>query len=55
MSKAPKLRFKEFSGDWEEKKLGKLGEFKKTYSFSRNVEGEGNYKHIHYGDIYLLK
>ena len=53
MSKAPKLRFKEFSGDWEEKKLGKLGEFKKTYSFSRNVEGEGNYKHIHYGDIHM--
>ena len=53
MSKTPKLRFKEFSGDWEEKKLGKLGEFKKTYSFSRNVEGEGNYKHIHYGDIHM--
>lgn len=53
MSKAPKLRFKEFSGDWQEKKLGELGEFKKTYSFSRNVEGEGNYKHIHYGDIHM--
>lgn len=24
MSKAPKLRFKEFSGDWEKKKLGKI-------------------------------
>ena len=22
MSKTPKLRFKEFSGDWEQKKLG---------------------------------
>ena len=53
MSKASKLRFKEFSGDWESKKLGELGEFKKTYSFSRNVEGEGNYKHIHYGDIHM--
>lgn len=53
MSKAPKLRFKEFSGDWQEKKLDELGEFKKTYSFSRNVEGEGNYKHIHYGDIHM--
>ena len=53
MNKTPMLRFKEFSGDWEEKKLGKLGEFKKTYSFSRSVEGEGNYKHIHYGDIHM--
>ena len=51
MKKTPKLRFKEFSGDWEEKKLGTLGEFRKTYSFSRSVEGEGSYKHIHYGDI----
>ena len=24
MSKTPKLRFKEFSGDWEEKKLGDI-------------------------------
>ena len=24
MSKAPKLRFKEFSGDWESKKLGNI-------------------------------
>lgn len=53
MSKTPKLRFKEFSGDWEIKKLGELGEFIKTYSFSRSVEGEGNYKHIHYGDIHM--
>lgn len=53
MNKTPKLRFKEFSGDWESKKLGELGEFKKTYSFSRSVEGEGNYKHIHYGDIHM--
>ncbi|MDU6483797.1 MAG: restriction endonuclease subunit S, partial [Paeniclostridium sordellii] len=53
MNKTPKLRFKEFSGDWELKKLGELGEFKKTYSFSRNIEGEGNYKHIHYGDVHM--
>ena len=53
MKKTPKLRFKEFSRDWEEKKLGTLGEFRKTYSFSRSVEGEGSYKHIHYGDIHM--
>lgn len=53
MKKTPKLRFKEFSGDWEVKKLRDLGEFRKTYSFSRNIEGEGNFKHIHYGDIHM--
>ena len=35
MSKAPKLRFKEFSGDWEEKKLGELGEFKNGINKSK--------------------
>lgn len=53
MSKIPKLRFKEFSGEWESKRLGELGDFKKTYSFSRSVEGKGDYKHIHYGDIHM--
>lgn len=53
MKNTPKLRFKEFSGDWETKTLGKLGEFRKTYSFSRNIEGEGSFKHIHYGDIHM--
>lgn len=53
MNKTPKLRFKEFSDYWEVKKFGELGEFKKTYSFSRSVEGPGNYKHIHYGDIHM--
>ncbi|WP_297132268.1 restriction endonuclease subunit S [Terrisporobacter sp.] len=53
MSKIPKLRFKEFSGEWESIRLGELGEFKKTYSFSRSVEGKGDYKHIHYGDIHM--
>lgn len=53
MKKTPKLRFKEFRGDWESKKLGEMGEFKKTYAFSRSVEGPGNYKHIHYGDVHM--
>ncbi|MCM3164375.1 restriction endonuclease subunit S [Metabacillus litoralis] len=32
--------------------MADLGSFNKTYSFSRNVEGEGEYHHIHYGDIH---
>ncbi|WP_270363280.1 restriction endonuclease subunit S [Bacillus paranthracis] len=37
---------------WELIPLSELGEFKKSYSFSRALEGEGKYKHIHYGDIH---
>ncbi|RZI00846.1 restriction endonuclease subunit S, partial [Staphylococcus condimenti] len=48
----PELRFPEFSGEWEEKKLGDLGEYLKSYPFSRAKEGKGKYKHIHYGDIH---
>lgn len=50
----PKLRFPEFSGEWEEKKLGEIYSFKTTNSYSRdklNYE-EGNVKNIHYGDIH---
>ncbi|HCW7745039.1 TPA: restriction endonuclease subunit S [Staphylococcus aureus] len=48
----PELRFPEFEGEWEEKKLGDLGLFQKSYSFSRAKEGNGKTKHIHYGDIH---
>ena len=50
----PKLRFPEFTGEWEEKKLGEIYSFKTTNSYSRdklNYE-EGNVKNIHYGDIH---
>ena len=50
----PKLRFKEFSGEWEEKRLGNLYEFFPTNSFPRdklNYEN-GTVKNIHYGDIH---
>lgn len=50
----PELRFPEFSGEWEEKKLKDLIKFIKTYSYSRNDEGEGEYYHIHYGDIHSI-
>lgn len=32
--------------------LDKIVSFEKTYSFSRAIEGEGKYRHIHYGDIH---
>jgi type I restriction enzyme, S subunit len=47
-----RLRFISFDGEWKKKQLSKLGEFKKTYSFSRSAEGKGEYHHIHYGDIH---
>ncbi len=52
--KAPKLRFKEFSGEWEEKRFEELYYFKTTNSLSRenlNYQ-EGIVKNIHYGDIH---
>ncbi|HEC2158963.1 hypothetical protein B4W72_09275 [Staphylococcus delphini] len=48
----PELRFPEFEGEWEEKKLSDLGSYSKSYSFSRDVEGVGKVHHIHYGDIH---
>ncbi len=52
----PKLRFPEFkdSGEWEEKKLGEIYEFKITNSFSRDMLNYefGEIKNIHYVDIH---
>lgn len=50
----PKLRFPEFSGEWEKKKMGEVFEFKVTNSFSRdNLNYDsGVVKNIHYGDIH---
>ena len=44
MSKTPKLRFKEFSGDWEENELGNIVEISKgKYN---PLKSEENYKCI---------
>ena len=54
MSNVPKLRFKEFSGEWKEKKFADIYDFFQTNSFSRallNYES-GDVKNIHYGDIH---
>ncbi|AIZ43633.1 hypothetical protein M666_02035 [Cellulophaga baltica 18] len=50
----PKLRFKEFDGEWRMSHFGKLYKFYTTNSFSRdklNYES-GKVKNIHYGDIH---
>ena len=52
--RVPKLRFKEFSGEWENKCFGDIYSFLQTNSFSRallNYEN-GDIKNIHYGDIH---
>ncbi|TDF94682.1 restriction endonuclease subunit S [Paenibacillus piri] len=50
------IRFKDENGldypEWSIGTLGELGSFIKSYSFSRSMEGEGEYRHIHYGDIH---
>jgi len=50
------IRFKDENGhefsDWTSSTLDDLGTFIRSYSFSRDVEGEGEYYHIHYGDIH---
>lgn len=51
MNKTPKLRFKEFSGDWESKKLGELGEFKNGVNKSKEDFGHG-YPFINLMDVF---
>lgn len=50
MNKTPKLRFKEFIGDWEVKKLGDLLEFKNGINASKEQYGYGR-KFINVLDI----
>lgn len=39
--KIPKIRFKEFTGAWEQRKLGDLGDFKNGMNFSKDAMGKG--------------
>ncbi|MEM5567237.1 restriction endonuclease subunit S [Aerococcus viridans] len=52
--KVPKLRFKGFTDDWEQRELKNLVTRVKSYSLSRSVEtnSDTNTKYIHYGDIH---
>lgn len=51
----PKLRFRGFEGEWEEKRLGDFLEFYNTNSLSRDClnYNNGTIRNIHYGDIHM--
>lgn len=51
----PKLRFKGFTNDWEQRKLGEHLEKVRSYPISRSQETQNitNTKYIHYGDIHV--
>lgn len=53
---APKIRFKGFTDDWEQRNLGEVLDFSlKTNSLSRSMLNyeDGEVKNIHYGDILM--
>lgn len=52
MSKIPKLRFKEFSGGWESKRLDELGEFLKGSTLSKSHLSEEGRPCVLYGELY---
>ena len=53
MSNVPKLRFKEFSGEWEEKLLDKIAVFSKGKGVSKaDLAEDGKTKCIRYGELY---
>ena len=41
MANTPKIRFKGFTDDWEQRKLGKLGSFKNGMNFSKDAMDKG--------------
>ena len=41
MANTPKIRFKGFTDDWEQRKLGELGQFKNGMNFSKDAMGKG--------------
>ncbi|WP_024478932.1 restriction endonuclease subunit S [Cellulophaga baltica] len=49
----PKLRFKEFDGEWEKKKLGDISTFSKGKSISKSdIDENGKLECIRYGELY---
>ncbi|WP_269083198.1 restriction endonuclease subunit S [Agrilactobacillus composti] len=55
--KVPKLRFAQFSGDWEKHELASVVKMVRSYPLSREVEwpSDTGYRYIHYGDIHTGK
>lgn len=55
MSKAPKLRFPEFEGEWEEKELGEISELLKGKGLSKkDIYEDGENSCIHYGELFTI-
>jgi len=48
----PELRFKEFSGEWEEKRLGEIGKFFKGKNISKDDIYDEGIECIRYGELY---
>ena len=49
----PKLRFSEFDGNWEEKKLGEISKFSKGKGISKaDIIENGKFECIRYGQLY---
>lgn len=49
----PELRFKEFEGEWEEKRLGELSRFSKGKGISKSdISDDGTLDCIRYGELY---
>ncbi|REH92176.1 restriction endonuclease subunit S, partial [Staphylococcus felis] len=48
----PELRFPEFTGEWEEKKLGEIVEFSKGKYLGKKDLSEKGVKCILYGELY---
>ena len=55
MSNTPKLRFPEFSGEWEEKKFYEVFDILQNNTFSRDQLNNENgiVRNIHYGDVLI--
>ncbi len=53
--KVPEIRFKEFSGEWVEKRLGDIAEIFKGKGLSKNdIVKNGKFKCIRYGELYTI-
>ncbi|NQX82991.1 MAG: restriction endonuclease subunit S [Flavobacteriaceae bacterium] len=49
----PRIRFQEFSGEWEQKKLGEVATFHKGKGISKaDISIDGKYSCIRYGELY---
>ena len=49
----PQLRFPEFSGGWEENKLGDIATFSKGKGISKSdIDDDGQLECIRYGELY---